>query len=147
MTSAQQSFPCRRVGAGDQHHFFGYYNKSNWDCSGRYLLANQVSMMDAPLTPNMVARVGYFDLENGDTFTVVGETTAWKWQMGCQRQWLDGVPGRKVIYNVRTESSSTRYPGFGSVICDVDTGETQSLPMPVYVVAPRTSYALCVDYR
>jgi hypothetical protein len=146
MTSAQQSFPCRRVGTGDQHHFFGYYNKSNWDPSGRYLLANQVSMMDAPLTLNLVARVGYFDLENGDTFTVVGETTAWNWQMGCQLQWLDGAPGRKVIYNVRTESSSTRYPGFGSVICDVGTGETQSLPMPVYVVAPDSSYALCVDY-
>ncbi len=147
MTSAKQPFPCRRVGAGEQHYFFGYYNKTNWDRSGRYLLANQVSMMDAPLTPDLAARVGYFDLENGDIFTVVGETTAWNWQMGCQLQWLDGVPGRKVIYNVRTASSTTRYPGFGSVICDVDTGETLSLPMPVYVVAPNSSYALCIDYR
>ena len=30
--------PCRRVGDGSQHHFFGYYNKSNWDKTNRLLL-------------------------------------------------------------------------------------------------------------
>ena len=37
--------PCRRVGDGRQHHFFGYYNKSNWDRSNR-LLAGQCTPAD-----------------------------------------------------------------------------------------------------
>jgi hypothetical protein len=103
-------------------------------------------MMDARLTPDLVAKVGYFDLENGDVFHCIDETTAWNWQMGCQLQWLDGLPGRHVIYNTRTSDSSSFYPGFGSTICDVDTGEKRRLPMPVYVVAPNSAYALCVNY-
>ncbi len=66
--------PVRRVGDGRQHHFFGYYNKTNWDRSGRYLLAQQVPWHDARLTPERVAGIGYFDLADGDRFLRVAET-------------------------------------------------------------------------
>jgi len=104
-------------------------------------------MMDARLTPELVAEVGYFDLEEGAVFRAVDSTRAWNWQMGCQLQWLDGEPGRKIIYNVRSGDQSARYPGFGAAILDLDTGEKKTLPMPVYVTAPNSRYALCVDYR
>src|SRR6187401_2614681 len=97
--------PCRRVGTGTRHHFFGYYNKTNWDRSGRYLLAHEVAMMDARLTPELTATVGYFDLNDGDAFHPVGETRAWNWQMGAQLQWLDGAASRQIIYNVRSAES------------------------------------------
>lgn len=139
--------PCRRVGTGSHHHFFGYYNKTTWDRSGRYLLAQQVPVMDARLTPELVAGVGFFDLEDQDRFHRLGETTAWNWQMGSQLQWLDGAPGRQVIYNTRTGDASSFYPGLGSTIHDADTCRNRTLPMPVYVVAPNSRYALCVDYR
>lgn len=139
--------PCRRVGAGDQHHFFGYYNKSAWDRSGRYLLAQQVPWMDAELTPASTARIGYFDLQDNDRFHAVDDTTAWNWQMGSQLQWLDGAPGRQLIYNSRTGDADAFYPGFGATVLDVDTGARRVLPMPVYVVAPDSRYALSVDYR
>jgi len=139
--------PVRRLGSGDRHHFFGYYNKTVWDRTGRYLLGNQVAMMDAPLTPELEAEVGYFDLEDGATFHAVDTTRAWNWQMGCQLQWLDGQPGRKIIYNTRTDDLSGRYPGFGAVVLDIDSGAKTTLPMPVYVTAPNSRYALCVDYR
>jgi hypothetical protein len=141
------SFPCRRVGTGGRHHFFGYYNKTNWDRTGRYLLAHEVPMMDARLTPELNATVGYFDLAEGDRFHAVGETTAWNWQMGAQLQWLDGRPGRQIIYNVRAVDSGPICPGFASEIRDLDTGESRRLPAPVYLVAPNSSFALCVDYR
>jgi hypothetical protein len=147
MKTSHNGFPCRRVGTGDRHHFFGYYNKTNWDRTGRYLLANEVAMMDARLTPELKATVGYFDLADGDKFYPVGETTAWNWQMGCQLQWLDGLPGRHVIYNIRTAESGSLCPGFGSEICDLDTGKKHTLPAPVYLVAPNSSFALCLDYR
>lgn len=139
--------PCRRVGAGEHHHFFGYYNKTNWDRSGRYLLAQRVPMADADLTPDLVAEIGYFDLQDNDRFHRVGVTTAWNWQMGSQLQWLDGEAQRQLVYNCRTQDSKAFYPNLGATIFNLDTGEARQLPMPVYVVAPDSRYALCVDYR
>jgi hypothetical protein len=141
--------PVRRVGQDDGHHFFGYYNKNIWDKAGRYMLALRVPMMTGDLTGREVAEVGYFDLENGESFKVVDTTTTWNWQMGCQLQWLDGMPGRRIIYNVRAQAPagrSTPYPEFQSCIRDIETGQARDLPLPVYVVAPDSTFALCVDY-
>lgn len=139
--------PCRRVGDGSQHHFFGYYNKSNWDKDNRLLLAQRTPWMDQYLTPEVKATVGYFDTGDGDRFHAVGETGAWNWQMGSQLQWLDGAPGRQLVYNDRTGDIKARYPGFGAVVVDVDSGARRQLPMPVYVVAPSSAWALSVNYR
>jgi hypothetical protein len=138
--------PCRRLGAGSLHHFFGYYNKTVWDKDGHRVLGNRVPMMTADLRPEHMAEVGYFDLAAGGAYRSVGATTAWNWQMGCQLQWLGGMPGRKLIYNVRVQDRSGVYPGFASCVYDIDTNRERLLPVPVYVVAPDSSYALCVDY-
>ncbi|MDR3065236.1 MAG: hypothetical protein LBV05_06945 [Comamonas sp.] len=146
--SSDSSFvPCRRVGDGALHHFFGYYNKSSWDRSDSLLAAQQIPWMDIYLTPQVKATIGYFDTRDGDRFHAVGETGAWNFQMGSQLQWLDGASGRKLIYNDRTGDMSARYPGFGAVVVDVDTHERCILPMPVYVVAPSSAWALSVNYR
>lgn len=137
------------MGTGDGHHFFGYYNKSPWDKSGQYLLAHRVPMMTADLTGKEIAEIGYFDLENGDTFHVIGNTCAWNWQMGSQLQWLEAKGKRQVIYNTRAiwqDRPDAIYPDFASTIYDIETGETRELLLPVYVVAPNCEYALCVDY-
>ncbi len=147
--SVRHCCPVRRVSGGGKHHFFGYYNKAPWDHSGRYLLANRVPMMTGDLSGEEVAEVGYFDLTDEDAFHVVGSTTTWNWQMGCQSQWLDGKPGRQVIFNTRasgTDGGESVYPDFRSTILDLDTGATRELPLPVYVVAPNSEYALSVDY-
>ena len=138
--------PIRRVGKGTPHHFFGYYNKSTWDSSGRYLLSNRVSMMTGDLDGSQVCTVGYFDLQDNDRYHAVGRTRAWNWQMGCQLQWLEAGGGKQIIYNRHAASRSGVYPEFCSVVFDVETGHERPLPLPVYVVAPNGCYALCVDY-
>lgn len=138
--------PVMRIGHDGGHHFFGYYDKTNWDRSDRYLLANRVAMKDAELVPDLRAEVGFFDLRDDGRFRPCGETTAWNWQMGCQLQWLDGDAGLRFIYNVRTDTNRGPYPGLGSAIHDVKTGNTRSLHVPIYVAAPDGSYALTVDY-
>lgn len=139
--------PCRRLGGNDHHHFFGYYNKTVWDKSNRRVLALQVPMMDARLTPALEAEVGYFDTHQGDAFHFVDKTRAWNWQMGNQLQWLDGQPETQIIYNIRTDNPSSVYPGFASRIKDIDSGASRDLPLPIYVVAPNGIYGLSVDYR
>lgn len=138
---------CRRLGGPPGHHFFGYYNKTVWDRGGRYLLANRVPVKDARLTPELRAEVGYFDLGDGERYHAVGVTTAWNWQMGCQLQWLDGMAEPQLIYNCRRDDGGGFYPGFRSAVHNVATGQTRHLPLPIYVAAPDSRYALCVDYR
>jgi hypothetical protein len=136
------------VGRNGAHHFFGFYNKSNWDPFGRLLLAQEVPWRDHYLTPDLTANVGYFDLARDDgAFHAMGETRTWNWQMGAQLQWLGGSDGRNILYHVRTGDARARYPFFGSEIRDIRTGEARVLPMPVYVAAPSGDWALSVDYR
>lgn len=111
------------------------------------MLAQRVPMADAELLPGLVAEVGFFDLQDSDRFCRVGQTSAWNWQMGAQLQWLDGAPGRQLIYNRRTDDATAFYPHLGATLHDVDSGEDQTLPMPVYVLAPNSAYGLCVNYR
>nr|WP_306263402.1 hypothetical protein [Pararhizobium sp. IMCC3301] len=141
------SCPIRKVGDGKAHHFFGYYNKSIWDQSGEKMLALRVPWASRDLTATDTAQIGYFDLTKGDTFHAIGETSAWNWQMGCQLQWLPGLAGNKVIYNIRDPKSVGHYPGFAARIRDIETGGEMTLPDPVYSVAPDSSFAICVDYR
>jgi hypothetical protein len=140
--------PIRRVGDGPRHHFFGYYNKHPWDRSGRYLLAQRVAMFSADLTGKERAQVGFFDLEDEDRFHLVGETSAWNWQMGSQLQWLQGQTERQIIFNSRAikADASNAYPDFCSTIYSLETQTSRQLPLPVYVVAPNSEWALCVDY-
>lgn len=148
MTLVNCDFPCTRVGKNGSHHFFGYYNKSNWDSSSQKLLAQEVPWRDQLLTPDLLAKVGYFDMETNDgVFHEVGETRSWNWQMGSQLQWFGGSDGNKILYNTRTNTSTTIYPYFGSEIRDIRTGESRALPMPVYVAAPNGKWGLSVDYR
>lgn len=138
----------KRVGAGEQHSFFGYYNKSNFSLDDTRLLANRVPMMTGDLTGTETAEVGYYDLANGGAFHKLGETSAWNWQMGCQLQWLGQQ--NKVIFNTRASNPSlapsNMNSDFRSTILDVETGETRELPLPVYVVAPNGRFALSVNY-
>lgn len=139
--------PIRRMGRDGNHYFFGYYDKSNWNRAGTRLLGNQVPWRDAYLTPDLIANVGYFDLEDGSGFKVIGHTRAWNWQMGCQLQWVGMGRQSQAVYNIRTENADSLYPYFASEIVDIDTGNRRQLPIPVYVAASNGEYALSVDYR
>lgn len=138
----------QRVGAGVQHSFFGYYNKSNFSRDDTRLLAHRVPMMTGDVTGSQVAEVGYYNLTDGGAFHKIAQTTAWNWQMGCQLQWL-GKQNR-VVFNTRAEkptvTSSRMNSDFRSVVVDLDTGEKRELPLPVYVVAPNGRFALSVSY-
>ncbi len=105
-------------------------------------------MFTGNLCGREVAEVGFFDLEDGDRFHVIGETTAWNWQMGSQLQWLRGSSSNQVIYNTRASTStpSLPYPDFRSTLYNCKNDESRELPLPIYVVAPNSEYALCVDY-
>ncbi|WP_374834697.1 hypothetical protein [Paenochrobactrum pullorum] len=131
-----------------KNHFFGYYNKQIWDLTGSRVLALQCDFPNKDLQPSDVVAVGYFDLANGNKFQKLSETTSWNWQMGAQLQWLEATQCREIIFNIRRPlNDADLYPGFGSRVVNVETGETREYNVPVYVVAPSSEWAVCVDYR
>ena len=133
------SFRLRAVTSGPKHHFFGYYDKSPWDSTGRYMLGMEVRFVDRPPTPEDEVVIGLIDLEEGARWNPVAETRAWCWQQGCMLQWMPSAP-EEIIYNDREGGR------FVSRVLDVRTGRSRTLPLPIYALSPDGSYALTLNF-
>ena len=140
MPHEERSLPTHPVTRGPNHHFFGYYEKSPWDSTGRYLLALETRFNDRPPRSDDVAAVGLIDTADGNAWRGLGETTAWNWQQGTMLQWLPEAPDREIVYNVREGDR------FGAVVRDVLSGEYRVLPRPVYALNPAGGSALSDNF-
>jgi len=131
--------PIQAITRGPRSHWFGYYDKFQFDPSGRYVLGMAVDFDDRPPTPEDSIELGMVDLEDGDRWIPFAATTAWCWQQGCMLQWLPGSDS-EVIYNVREGDH------YAAVIRDVFSGASRTLPRPVYTVSPDGKQALGVNF-
>jgi hypothetical protein len=137
----KERFPAAAaVTRGPKHHFFGYYDKQQWDASGRYLLCQEVSFMDRPPRADETITVGMVDLKEGNRWHPISQTTAWCWQQGTMLQWLGSAPDRLIIHNDRAEDR------FIAVIRDVRSGESRKLPRAIYAVSPDGRQAVCLNF-
>ena len=92
--------PARAVTRGPRHHWFGYYDKTPWDATGRYLLAMESTFCDRQPGPDDAITLGMVDLKSGNEWHVLDWTKTWCWQQGCMLQWLGSAPDKEVVYNV-----------------------------------------------
>ena len=132
--------PVRRITQGPFHHFFGYYDKTPWDAGGRYLLALRVAFMDRPPTPEDVAVIGMLDSHNDFRWQALAESTVWCWQQANMLQWLPDDSRRRIIFNTRRAESYT------ACILDVESGERELLPRPVYSLSPDGTQAVTLNF-
>lgn len=130
----------RAVTRGPKHHFFGYYDKCPWDQTGRYLLAMEVGFVGRQPEPGEPLTVGMVDLNDADRYIPFDETTAWSWQQGTMLQWLGLKANREVIYNSVADG---RYV---SIVRDVHSGTTRTLPRPIYAVSADGKQAVSLDF-
>ena len=82
--------PVRQITRGPKFHWFGYYDKLEFDPTGRYVLGMEVDFEHRSPTADDVIRVGMVDLEAGDRWIELGTSRSWCWQQGCMLQWLPG---------------------------------------------------------
>ncbi len=133
--------PVRTVTHGPKYHWFGYYDKRQWDPSGRYLLGNEVDFEHRSPSAADVIAVGMVDLQDGDRWIELGRTPAWNWQQGCQLQWLPGSAS-EVLWNDR---EGDRF------VCRVyDTAKRQvvrTLPRELHHVSADGRWGVSVDSR
>ena len=137
----EQLSPARAVTRGPKYHWFGYYDKCPWSADGKYMLAMEVDFMDRIPTGEDSIRGGLGDLEAGDgEFHPLDETRAWCWQQGTMLQWLGTDPNRLIIYNSIEDGQ------YVSIIRDIHSGETRTIPRPVYAVSPDGTQAVSLNF-
>jgi Tol biopolymer transport system component len=123
------------------HHFFGYYDKSPWNASGRRMLAMAVDYFDRNPEKGEALTLGTIDRDGGNTFEPFGRTLAWSWQQGTMLQWLGMQPEAHAIYNTVDED---RYV---AVIRNVRSGQIRTLPRSIYTVSRDGHQALTLDFE
>ncbi len=137
---AHSAASTRRITTATKHHWFGYYDKLQFDPSGRFVLGMAVDFEHRSPTAEDTIEVGLIDLDDNDRWTTVGCSNAWCWQQGCMLQWRPGSDA-EILWNDREEDR------FVCHICNVQTGKTRTLPQPVYALSPDGRTAIGTDFR
>ncbi|MDD3860862.1 MAG: hypothetical protein PHW83_11740, partial [Bacteroidales bacterium] len=119
--------------------FFGYYDKSPWDASGRYMLCMKANDTWSEPDPLGEADIILIDTNDG-SYRELATTHTWNVQQGCMAQWLGPDFDKKVLYNDMREGK------YCSVILDIKSGTERVLPMPVYSVSADGKTALTLDF-
>jgi hypothetical protein len=132
--------PVRQITRGPKAHWFGYYDKLEFDPSCRFVLGMEVDFEHRSPKPEDEIRVGMVDLVDNDAWIELGTTTAWCWQQGCMLQWLPGSQN-EVIWNDREKDR------FVCHILNVETRERRTIPYPIYTVSPDGRWAVSPDFR
>lgn len=90
----------RKLTKGPKYHWFGYYDKLQFDPTGRFVLCMEVDFEGRSPTPADSVEVGMMDLADDNRWITLGRSTAWCWQQGCMLQWIPGSTD-EIIYNDR----------------------------------------------
>ena len=132
--------PVRVITRGPKHHWFGYYDKFEFDPTGRYVLGMEVDFEHRSPEPADVIKIGMVDLHDGDRWIELGESRAWCWQQGCMLQWIPGSRS-EILWNDREERH------YVCRILDVKTGKKRTIPHPIYALSPDGKTAVSTDFR
>lgn len=124
----------------EYEYFFGYYDKSPWNATGRYMLCNQVKNAYTKPDNDDEARLVVIDTKSNNSLRVIAVTHSWNVQQGCMLQWLGPDYSEKVIYN------DFRDGAYCAVIRNLHSGAETILPKPVYSVSSDGSFALTLDF-
>lgn len=125
----------------DFEYFYGYYDKSPWDASGRYMICIRVKQAYKSVAPKERGEVVLVDTKNENIIIKVGKTDTWNVQQACMAQWLGPEFKSRLIYN------DFRGGKYCSVIFNVEKmKEERELPMPVYDVSRNGKFALTLDF-
>ncbi|MGB0371543.1 MAG: hypothetical protein ACPGN3_09340 [Opitutales bacterium] len=131
--------PFRPITRGPQFHWFGYYDKFQFDPTDRYILGNQVKFEHRTPKADDEIVVGMVDTDDGDKWIDLGTSKSWGWQQGCMLQFAPGE-GSRVIWNDREGDR------FVSRVLDIKTGKQKTLPYAIYSLSPDGEFAVGADF-
>ncbi|MCI9142665.1 MAG: glycosyltransferase [Lachnospiraceae bacterium] len=135
-----------RISPDDSRHeyFFGYYDKSPWDITDRYILCMRANDTWSDVSPEEKADILLIDtcLSENDPNRVkkIAETRSWNVQQGCMLQWLGPDFSSQILYN------DYRNGNYVAVILELATGKERIIQAPVYTVSADGKIALTLDF-
>ena len=135
-----------RISPNDQNYdyFFGYYDKSPWDITDRYMLCMKASKTWDDPSPRETADILLIDtfLSESDPNRVkkISETKTWNVQQGSMLQWMGPDYSSKIIFN------DYRNNKYVSVILDIEKGSEKIISMPIYTVSNDGKTGLSLDF-
>lgn len=122
-------------------YFYGYYDKSPWDMTDRYMICLKVKQAYKSVAPKEPGIVGVIDTQDDNKFRKIGITHSWNVQQGCMAQWMGPDYSSRIIYN------DFRDGHYCSVIYNFQNKkEEKVLPMAAYDVARDGSFILSLDF-
>ncbi len=137
---ADRPYPVARITDGVNACWFGYYDKQQLDPTGRYALGARVGFEGRSPTATDTLHIGLIDLRSDNEWIPIGRSLAWGWQQGCMVQWVPGER-QEVIWNDRDGDR------FVSRVYDLSTGQTRTLPQPIYALAPDGTFAVGTAFQ
>jgi hypothetical protein len=129
----------RTLTKGPKFHWFGYYDKFEFDPTNRYVLGMEVDFEHRSPTADDWINIGMVDLEDGDRWIELGRTNAWCWQQGCMLQWVPQTQN-DIVWNDRDGDH------FCCHVMNVQTGKRRTIPHPIYTLSPDGKTGLSLDF-
>ncbi len=125
----------RAITRGPAYHWFGYYDKLQFDPSSHLVLGMEVDFEHRSPRADDAIRIGLVDTGEGDRWRELGASRAWGWQQGCMLQWIPGGKS-EIIWNDREGDR------FVAHILDVHSEKRRTIPAPVYALSPDGGWAV-----
>lgn len=125
---------------GKGEYFFGYYDKSPWDSTGRYVLCMHSDDTWSEADSTRSAEIVLIDTHNDNAVRTIATTETWNVQQGCMAQWLGPDFKSRILYNDMTDGA------YCSKILNLEDGSETILQMPVYSVSADGKTALSLDF-
>jgi len=139
LPSSLKDVPIRAITKGPHYHWFGYYDKWQFDLTGRYVLGMEVDFEHRSPTEKDKVKIGIIDLQDNDRWTTLDESNAWGWQQGCMLQWIPQST-TEIIWNDCIDNQ------FVSHVLNIKTGKKRTLPKAIYALSPDGKWAIGTEF-
>ena len=132
--------PARVITQEPGFHWFGYYDKLQFDPTNRFALGMKTDFEGRSPKPDDEITIGMIDLRENDKWIELGKSKAWGWQQGCMLQFVPGSDSL-IIWNDRIDGK------FVSHLYNIYNGEEKILPFAIYALSPDGKHAVTTDFE
>lgn len=128
------------IGEKGKETFFGYHDTTPFNSDSTKILCHIANNKKRASPERETITIGYVDLSNPEEKIIIGESSAWNWQMGTRLQWIEKVERNSLIYN------DFRDEKYISVIKNLTSKKEVIIPHPIYAMSSNQKFILTLNF-